>query len=538
MIFRFTDFCVRFRLLVAVFILAGVCSSGVSAQTAVTTWHYDTYRTGWNSSETVLTPANVNATSFGLLYSVALDEQVDAQPLFVPAVNITAGNFQGVHDTVYMVTENNSVYAIDSHTGTVLLSPNFGAPVPKPLTCNQNGPNVGATATPVIDTSSNTLYVIFYTLQGSKHNYYIHALDLGTLADNVTPKLVTATQTLTNGKTATFNGDYERQRPGLLLANGNIYAGFGSFCDAGSKISRGWLLGWNTGSLAPLATNKLFNTLATSPNTFFLSSIWMSGAAPAADDSGNVVVVTGNSDPSGTTYNGVTNIQESVIEMSPDLTTVVDLFTPDDWAHLDQVDDDFGAGGVLVLPDQAGSTPYLAVAAGKDGNMYFMNEANLGGYSPTQNNVLGTYSIGKCWCAQSYYMDAAGPRIVTSGGEQVEIWSLQTAPSPSLTQISTSASLAGGQLPGFFTSVSSNGSSNPIIWALSRPTKTSSEIYLFAFNPDAGGKKMTMLFKGGAGTWPNLGNANAVPVVANGQVYVGSNKMLEVFGLTSSKKLR
>jgi len=143
MIFRFTDFCVRFRLPFAVFILAGVCASGASAQTAVTTWHYDTYRTGWNPSETVLNPANVNATSFGLLYSVTLDEQVDAQPLFVPAVNITAGSFQGVHDTVYVVTENNSVYAIDSHTGTVLLSPNFGAPVPKPLTCNQMGPMWG-----------------------------------------------------------------------------------------------------------------------------------------------------------------------------------------------------------------------------------------------------------------------------------------------------------------------------------------------------------------------------------------------------------
>ena len=261
----------------------------------------------------------------------------------------------------------------------MLLSQNLGKPVQWPLGCNNNGPNVGITSTPVIDTSSNTLYLIAYTQDSSGPAYRLHALDLGSLADKTTPVVVTASHTLADGTSFVFNATYQRQRPGLLEANGNIYAGFGSFCDYGANLSRGWLLGWNASSLAPLSANQVNDTQATSPNSFFLSSIWMSGYAPAADDSGNVVFVTGNSDPSGNTYDGVTNIQESVIKVSANLTNVVDLFTPSDQGNLDQWDSDFGSGGVLVLPDQLGSTPHLAVAAGKDGNMYFMNEDHLGG---------------------------------------------------------------------------------------------------------------------------------------------------------------
>ena len=146
---------------VLLFISAGVLLA--AGQTSVTTYHYDNYRTGWNQSETVLTPANVGSRSFGLLQAVALDDQVDAQPLVVPGVQITAGKYQGLHDVVYVATEGNTVYAIDVHSGTVLLSPKFGTPVPMPLGCNNNGPNVGINSTPVIDPESKTLYVMVYT---------------------------------------------------------------------------------------------------------------------------------------------------------------------------------------------------------------------------------------------------------------------------------------------------------------------------------------------------------------------------------------
>jgi hypothetical protein len=509
-----------------------------TSQVSVTTYHYDNNRTGWNQQETVLTPANVNTSSFGLLHNIPLDDQVDGQPLLIPGVNITVGNYQGTHDVVYVATENNSIYAIDAESGTVLLNPNFGTPVHMPLGCNNNGPNVGINSTPVIDPSTNTLYVIVYTQDTSGPTYRIHALDLGSLADKVTPEVISASHTLTNGTTFNFNATYQRQRPGLLLANGNIYAGFGSFCDFHAGVSRGWLLGWATNTLTPLPANQLNDTQVDAPHNFFLSSIWMSGNAPATDDSGNVMFVTGNSDPSGTTYDGVTNIQESVVKVSPTLTSVIDLFTPKNQPALDAGDTDFGSGGVLVLPNQSGPAPHLAVAAGKFGVMYLMNVDHLGGYNPLKNNVPGSYSVGGCWCGQSYFVDADGAaRIVSGGGNTVKIWKLSTSPKPSLSKVATASTFQSGQDPGVFTSVSSNGTSNTIVWALSRPLSASKpDIYLHAFNPDSG-SSMTSLFTAVAGAWPNVtGNSNILPVVANGEVFVASNKQLRIFGLKAAVK--
>ena len=510
-------------------------TSKASAQTAITTYHYDNYRTGWNASEATLTPANVGGSSFGLLVKVVLDDQVDAQPLVVPAVNITAGANPGQHDVVYVVTGNDTVYAIDANSGTVLLTASMGAPVPKPLGCPNNGPNVGMTATPVIDPIASTLYVMAYTQDTSGPNYRLHALDLGSLVDKVTPEVVAASHMLTDGSTFAFNAAYQRQRPALLLSSGTVYAGFGSFCDFSANVSRGWLLGWNATTLSPLLANTLLDTQACSPDTFFLSSIWMSGYGPTADDSGNVLFVTGNSDYSGTTYDGVTDIQESLVKVSPDLSSVVDLFTPSNWAQLDEADEDFGSGGVLVLPDQSGTYPHLAVAAGKNGSMYLTDEDDLGGYSPTKNHVFATYAIGGCWCGESYFVDPTdgAARVVSSGGEKVGVWKLQTSPRPSLTRVAASTPVINGQDSGFFTSISSNGTANPIIWALSRPaSRTSNGIGLYAFNPDSGGSTMAPIFKSIAGAWPNVGgNSNLVPVVANGKVYVGTNKQLQIFGL-------
>jgi hypothetical protein len=522
----------------AALILAVAVSSW--GQTSITTYHYDNYRTGWNSQESVLTPANVGTSSFGLLKTVTLNDQVDAQPLVVPNVTITAGKYPGQHDVAYVATEGNTVYAIDVHSGVVLLNPNFGAPVSYPLGCSNNGPNVGINSTPVIDPTSSTLYVVVYSEGKSGPVYQIHALDLGSLTDKVTPETVTGSHTLTNGTTYDFKARVQRQRPGLLLANGNVYAGFGSFCDLEANLSRGWLLGWQTGTLTPLPANQVLDTLGSSPNTFFLSSIWMSGYAPAADDSGNIVFVTGNSDPSGTTYNGVSNIQESVVKVSPDLTAVVDLFTPDNVAQLDEGDTDFGSGGALVLPDQPGQIPHLAVAAGKDAAMYLMNEDDLGGFSPMKNNVLGSYYVGGCWCGQSYFVDPSDglPRVVSSGGGTIGVWKLQTSPSPALIKVSSSTSIElGPQNPGFFTTISSNGTANPIIWALSHPANSNpAPVYLYAFNPDQGGSTLKPVFQSTAGNWPNVGgNSNLVPVVANGQVFVASNKQLRIFGLKNQK---
>jgi hypothetical protein len=532
------SFCAATFLVVLITLALGAIPA--PAQTSITTYHYDNNRTGWNQNESVLTAANVNKTTFGLLETVTLNDQVDAQPLVVPGVQITAGNYQGTHDVVYVATESNTIYAIDVHTGTILLSPNFGTPVNYPLGCNNNGPNVGINSTPVIDANANTLYVIVYSQGASGPTYTLHALDLGSLTDSVTPQTVAASHTLTNGTTFNFNATYQRQRPGLLLANGNLYAGFGSFCDFAGNLSRGWLLGWTESGLTAFPSNQLNDQQATNQDSFFLSSVWMSGYGPATDDSGNVLFVTGNSDPG--TYDGVTDVQESVVKMSSTLTTLEDIFTPSNQESLDAGDVDFGSGGVLVLPDQPGSMPHLAVAAGKYGAMYLMNEDSLGGYSPSKNNVLGTYSIGGCWCGESYYVDPVDGlgRVVSSGNSTVEVWRVLTSPTAALSLVASSASVGtSAQDPGFFTSISSNGTSSPIIWALSRPPNTKkAPIYLYAFNPDAGKKQTSIktLFRAEAGNWPNLGgNSNLVPVVANGQVFVASNKQLRIFGLLEAK---
>ncbi len=537
---RFQNFSVRVALALATSLL--FTTSLASGQTAITTYHVDNNRTGWNSHETVLTPANVASSSFGLLKSVALDDQVDGQPLFVPGVTITAGSHQGRHDVVYVATEGNTIYAIDAESGTVLLKPNFGKPVGHPLGCGNNGPNVGINSTPVIDLTSNTLYVVIYTQDSTGPAYRIHALDLGSLTDKVTPQLVAASHTLIDNTTFNFNAAYQRQRPGLLLANGNVYAGFGSFCDFAANVSRGWLLGWSTGSLTPLPSNQIFDTQVTSPNGFFLTAIWMSGYGLAADDSGNILFVTGNSDYSGTTYDGVSNIQESVVKVSSNLSTVLDLFTPKNQSVLDQTDGDFGSGGALVLPDQPGSTPHLAVAAGKVGTLFLMNEDHLGGYSTKANNVLGAYNVGNCWCGPSYFVDPSDGvgRVVTSGAHTVQVYKIQTSPKAALIKVSSSPSIGGNvQFPGFFTSISSNGTANPIIWALSRPTGASGNpIYLFAFNPESlVSGIMQQLFRAHAGAWPNTGgNANLVPVVANGEVFVASHAQLRIFGIKPARQ--
>ena len=234
----------------------------------------------------------------------------------------------------------------------------------------------------------------------------------------------------------------------------------------------------------------------------------------------------------------MTDIEESVIEVSPDLSTVLDLFTPSNVANLDEHDMDFGSGGVMVLPDQPGSIPHLAVAAGKTGQMFFMNEDDLGGFSTTTNNVLGTYDIGACWCGQSYFVDPTdnNARVVSSGGTSIMVWELQTSPAPSLTNV-TSSPVINQHANGFFTTVSSNGTASPIIWALARPSKgTPAIIDLYAFAPDLGGTAMTQLFEGAAGVWVKGGtNPNLVPVVANGRVYVASYKQFAIFGLKSAE---
>jgi hypothetical protein len=519
---------------------AAVVSAGRAGKIAVTTYHYDNMRTGWDDKESLLTYGNVNNSSFGLLHTVTLNDQVDTQPLLVPDETTTTGSDPGKHDVVYVTTESNTVYAIDASSGAVLFQQSLGSPVPTPLGCNNNGPNVGIDGTPVIDRNANAMYVIAYTLQTSNEPvYYIHELSLANLTDMVPPVLVSASHDLTTGAPFTFNATYQRQRPALLESSGNIYAGFGSFCDFAGSNSRGWVLGWQAGSLTPLGANELPDTLATSPNDFFLSSIWMAGYGIAADAAGNLYFVTGNSDPSGTSYNSVANISETAAKVSPDLTQLLSFFTPSDVGNLDQGDVDFGSGGMLLLP-QKGSQPPLAAAAGKEGTLFLMNRNHMGGYSRRRNHVVDSVNIGGCWCGPSYF-DAASdsvPRLVTSGGNTLTVWKVPKSHRVKLVEAGSSYYLPGGQDPGFFTAVSSNGRKpGAIIWALARPESVPGNVTLFAFEsePSTSGYSLQALYQAPAGVWDSSGgDANLVPVVANGKVYVASYEQLDIFGLLGS----
>jgi hypothetical protein len=512
-----------------------LCQQNAAETVNVTTHHYDNLRTGWNQNETILTQANVSSSAFGLLHTVTLDDQVDAQPLVVTGLTISGAT----HNVVYVVTENNTVYAIDDSTGSVLLSRNLGSPVANPLGCLNNGPNVGITGTPVIDTSKNAIYLIAYVNNGGTPTYYLHALSLTTLSDlSGSPVTVFGSHTLSDGSTYAFNATYSRQRPALLLNGGTLYAGFGSFCDFDANLSRGWVLGWTESILAPISANQLNDTLATSPNTYFFSSVWMSGAGSAADSSGNVYFTTGNSDPG--TYTGATNIQESVVKMNSSLTTISSIFTPSDYSALDSADQDISSGGVMLIPTQSGSHPNMAVASGKDGRIFLMDQTNLGGFSTTSNNVLyendDYFNTGNqlgCWCAPVYFKGSDGnPYIAYSlggNGGNLTVWLINTSGTPSLSRVSSTPVFTPAQEGGFFSSVSSNGTTagTDILWIVSRPDET-----LYAYNAIPSGGSNSLLFSAIAGSWTNTqANANIVPVVANGKVFVATLKKLTIFGL-------
>jgi hypothetical protein len=507
----------------------------------VTTYHYDRSRTGWNPYETTLTPGstgNVNQGSFGVLQAVPLgdpaNDYVDAQPLVVQALTIGATT----QDVVYVATEANNIYAISASSGKILVQRQLGTPVPRPVSCTNNGPVLGINSTPVIRldptdlTSGGTMYVMSYELVNNAPTYKLHALNLKTLADKIAPATVTASRRLMDNTTYNFNAVVSRQRAALLEAHGNIYAAFASFCDFSASKTRGWLLGWNEYDLTPLAANQLENRLSSSAQSpFYLSSIWMSGYGVAFSPGGNLYFVTGNSDPSGTTYAPPNNVQESVVKVSPDLTQMLDYFTPTNVAALDINDADFASGGAMIVPDLSGQAFSTVVAAGKAGRLYLINRNDM---EHDTGEVLASVSIGGCWCGPSYFLGSDGVRrIVASGGNHIGVWNAPT--SRATLELDKSFSITSGQDPGFFTTVSSNGQ-NPgtaIIWAVSRPlgptTVPPYYVKLYAFDPTS--STDSPVFSSIAGSWPNPpANANIVPVVANGKVFVASFAALNIFG--------
>jgi hypothetical protein len=511
-------------------------------EVAVTTYHYDTYRTGWNQHEQILTPTNVVPGSFGLLYQLTLDDQIDAQPLFMPHVMVNTGPYAGTtHDVVYVATENNTIYAIEPATGTVLFSRHFANPDANAQSCGDNPPHLGITGTPVIDSATNTLYVITYEWPNwYTAEYHLRALDLGTLNDKVNSPngvLVLPFHNLQNGGQTALVATQQRQRAALLEANGNIYAGFASFCDYGGSNSRGWLLGWQAGSLnsvnpAGVLTDAHNSQAPTLPDPY-LAAIWMSGYGPAADSLGNVYFVTGNTN-SGY-YDPTYDISESVVAVSSNLAwPPVSYFTPGNVNTLDAQDNDFGAGGITLLPDNAFGS-YLgtfAVAAGKANGMYLLGRRN-GHLSYASGYRANPSAIDRCWCGESYF-NTGTPTVVSSGGANLMLWNTGTGidnvPGLALAAQTTLPTLSGVDGEGFFTVVSSNGTQagTGIIWAMTRhPPNSGMNPQLIALNAT----NLATLFSKDAGLIPAGHTWYNMPVVANGLVFVGVSTQLSIFGL-------
>ena len=510
----------------------------------VLTYHNDNLRTGWYSAETQLNASNVNPTKFGLLKTIVLDGRVDAQPLYLSQQTIVN---KGVHNVVYVATENNSIYAIDADTGKLLWRKNFGKPVPYSYKSFDDNvfPVMGILSTPVIDRTLGNLYFVTDTYNGKVDTFRLRAISLSSGQAVGKPALIKISSRLADGSTWKFNPQFHLQRPGLLEANGAIYVAFGSNGDINPDQSRGSIVRYNATTLLPMGSD-VTDTWDPVHSTFLLSSIWQSGYGPAADANGDIYFSTGNSDPGFASYSQSFNRPDSVVHMAGDLNSLIDSFTPTNYFQLDQSDLDLGSAGMMLLPDQPGSIPHLVLGGAKDGRAFLLNRDNLGGYSPNgPDNVIQTVNQGSCWCGPAFYVGADGKSYVLTGGYNgVTSWQLQTSPSVKITAKGTTGNFYTNGLPDFggvIPVVSSNGTTagSAIVWFIQRPQfSTDSDpgapLTLQAFDAT---NLVTPIFTAPAGTWTHAvnSNANTVPTVANGKVYIGSNKQLQVFGLLPPK---
>ncbi len=367
------------------------------AQVSVLSYHNDLARTGQNLSETTLTAANVNTKTFGKLFRYALDGQVYAQPLYVPSVSIP-GN--GTHNVVYVVTEHDSVYALDADSNSganatplwqvSFINPSAGVttvPYQNALNCTQITPEIGITGTPVIDPASNTMYLVAMTMEtsGGSTNYVhrLHSLDVTTGAERVgSPVVIQATVPGTgdHGTTVTFIPRNYKARPGLLLLNGVVYTSWSSHCDAG--VYHGWIMGYDATTLAQVTVYNV------TPNGT-QASFWASGVAPAVDEHNNIYVVSGNGNFNANA--GGPDLGESFIKLTTDGGLVVaDYFTPFNQFDLNNRDLDTGSSGALLLPDSVGSAahPHLLTSAGKEGRVYLLDRDNMGQFQTGSDSQI------------------------------------------------------------------------------------------------------------------------------------------------------
>jgi hypothetical protein len=372
-----------------------ICALPVASQVNVLTQHNDNARSGLNASETLLTPANVNSSKFGVLFSYAVDGLVSAQPLYVSNVNIPG---HGVHNVVYVVTLHDSVYAFDgdSNKGTnaaplwsvSFLNPAAGITTEPSveLGCGSTTgfSEMGALSTPVIDAASSTMYVLAKTKENGTYHFRLHALDITTGMEKFGGPL-DVNATVTGKVGAMMLTDLAKNmiaRPGLLLSQGIVYLAFGSNgCD--TPGTHGWVVAYQASSLLQLG---VYND--TLDNKLGRGNIWQAGSGLASDDIGNIFFSAANGPFDVNT--GSNDYGSSIVKIGWGAGGLVakDYFTPYNFAALNAQDLDLGSSGVAILPAQLGAHPHLIVGGSKEGSVYLLDRDNMGQFNPVDNSQI------------------------------------------------------------------------------------------------------------------------------------------------------
>ncbi|HEX4051001.1 MAG TPA: PQQ-binding-like beta-propeller repeat protein [Steroidobacteraceae bacterium] len=499
--------------------------------TDVLTYHNDAMRTGQNLTESLLTPQNVNAASFGKLRILPADGLVDAAPLIVSGISLGGAT----RNVVYMASEHDSVYAYDADSGALLLQTSLlgsGESSSDPRGCGQVTPEIGITATPVIDRSAGpngTLFVVAMSRDaGGNYSQRLHALDLQTLADRL-PAVTIQASAPGNGPTSAggtlqFDPKQYKERSALLLVNGRIYLAFASHCDI--QPYNGWMMSYDESTLAQSAVLQL------TPNGSE-GAIWDVGGL-AADQAGDLFATVANGTFDTTLdAQGMPNEQDYGnaalrITASGTALAISDYFTPFNTASESANDVDLGSGSVVLLMDQtddAGTTHHLMTVGGKDENLYVLNRDNLGHFSSTGNAVYQQIPVGGGLYSAPVYFN--GSVYVGAAGGTLQAFGFANAQLPATPSSQTATTFA---YPGTSPAISAMGSANAILWALE--SNTGSAAVLHAFNPANLGEEYYNSTQAG-GSRDSFGNGNKfiTPVIANGKVFIGTPSGVAVFGL-------
>jgi len=497
----------------------------------VVTHHYDAMRSGTNSHEQTLTPANVNSTTFGKVAEFSVDGQIDGQILYLNQVAIPS---VGNKNVLYFATENDSVYAVDADSisgaaATVLWKTRTLPAGDVPLSSNDAGCGyinpVGIMSTPVIDRSRNAIYTVASSKNSSGTvTHRLHALNLATGAELFGgPTPITATFPGTggnsNGTTVTFLSKAQQERAALLESNGRIYTAWSGYDGDCGKYSA-WVISFSAASLAQTGAIDLV------PSTSG-AGIWLGGGGLAADSAGNVFFPTGNAFGGNTP--GIKNdYGDTFVKLGPNVPlTVADYFAPSIAISDDNLDEDLGSAAALLLPDLAdsgGTTRHLAFVAGKDQQMYVVDRDNMGQYSAITDNVYQEFAKdGHENFSSPIYFNGrvyVGPSGMALRAFTVSLAKLSASPT------SQTAFTFGSN--GTVPSASANGTSNGIVWALDRESRT-----FFAYDATDLTKILYTSDQaaGGRDNFSNVGGHFITPMVANGRVYFGTATTVAVYGL-------